>query len=252
LNNLTDYFLAKLFPPIEQIMYSPSTSFKTNNVIWKSVVIYGKPGSGKTELVRSLVERAVQKYGQENVNANMTQLGNLALLMKYGLNAQLVQILFADNITLVKPKKEVIKNFYCLRHYYQMLTGKNHGLIIAILAAHRFHSVNVNLRDADFLIARNSPTSPWDNSIMKRYLGQEGINLLEILEEERMKNRKLWKFSVFYTKRKQGVLELPLATENFLNELDTYKYIESSKKKEVKLRGILNGLVSPSIAGLRL
>jgi len=227
LRNNTDYFLSKLFPDMSLIKYTPETEYETNNVIYKNVILYGKQFSGKTETVRAIVEKAIEKYGMENVNACVVQSGELELLIELGLNKKPIQLLFCDNLTLVKPPKQVIQNFFKIRHYYRMLTGNNNGLIITFLAAHRFHGIHIALRtDFDFLIARNSPTNPWDYNIMKRFIGEEGISIMEVLEEERFTKRDLFRFSVFYSRRKRGILELPLARKNYLKLLD-YSIIKS-------------------------
>jgi len=245
MKNLTDYFLGKLFPDLEQILYTPETSYPTNNIIHRNVVIYGKPGSGKTEAVRACVEKAVEKYGREKVNSSLARNGELGLLLESGMDDKPVQILFADNVTLVKPKKVDIQNFFKIRHYYRMLTGSNNALLVTFLAAHRFHGMDISLRtDFDLLLARSSPTNPWDNNIIKRFIGDEGISLMEVLEEERETRRKLYRFSMFYSKRKKGLLELPLARKNYLQELDEYHLPEAVLKSSlfegnVSSRGML-------------
>jgi len=250
MKNLTSYFLDKLFPPLERIMYTPRTNYLTNNIIHKNVVVYGKPGSGKTETIRAIAERAVAKYGPDNVNASMVYNGELELLLEYGLDDRLIQLLFADNVTLVKPRKVDIQNFFKIRHYFRMLTGKNNGLIITFLAAHRFYGIDISLRtNFDLLIARNSPTNPWDYNIMKRFLGEEGISLMEVLEEERETRRNLYKYSVFYSKRRRGVLELPLAQVNYLRPIDNY----TLPRVPVLLKeDVYNGNLPSANIGLRL
>lgn len=236
---------------MEQIAYKPDTTYLTNNIIHRNVVIYGKPGSGKTEVVRACTEKAIEQYGAKNVNASLVHNGELNVLMEYGLDNKPVQLLFADNVTLVKPKKVDIQNFFKIRHYYRMLTGKCNALIVTFLAAHRFHGINISLRtDFDLLLARNSPTNPWDHNIMKRFLGEDGISLMEVLEEERESRRNLYRFSVFYSKREKGLLELSLARRNYLKELDSYT-LPSSIVPTNNRRNVYNGNVSAAGLGLR-
>lgn len=180
-------------------------------------------GIGKTEIVRSFVEKAVKKYGIENVNARYIPKGEyLPYLLKYGLDKKLIQILFTDNATLSRIPDNVIENYFTLRHIWYKKTNRPYGYILSFIAAHRFFGCNKCLRtDNDVYIFLNSPTSPFDVSITKRYLGEEGIARLEYYEKERNKriNSKYKQYSLFNARGQVGIHISKLAKENYLEEV---------------------------------
>jgi len=218
--NLTSYFYDYIFPSIELITYTPKTKYKINNVRYKNIIIFGFMGSGKTETVRSIVNEAIKRYGKNNVNAVSVEDGSLDLLIDYGLKSTLINILFADNITLRKIDPYVMYRYFTIRHVYANRFNTNIGYILTISATHRFFGIPKEMRcTCDAIIVRNSTMNPYDRSILSKFITKEGLEFLERLEEAREHDRKLMKYSVFATKRKIGILETELAEESYLEEV---------------------------------
>jgi hypothetical protein len=219
---------------MKKITYTPSTKYISNSIIFKSVLLYGHQGIGKTEKVRSFVEKAVKKYGRKNVNARYITRGDyLPYLIKYGLDNKLIQILFCDNATLSRIPRDTLEDYFNIRHIWYNRTKRPYGYILSFLACHRFHGVNTELRtDNDVIIFMNAPTNPFDYSIVKRYIGEEGIARLEYFEKERNRrlNSKYKKYSIFWSRGQIGLYISRLAKENYLKEvsipiLEAYKRI---------------------------
>jgi len=241
LQDKTTYFYSFIFPDIDKITYVPKVNYFTNSIKFKNIVIYAKQGEGKTEVVRKLVEEAVKKYGEENVNAVVSEEGDLESLMNYGLNHKLVNILFCDNATLAKLKDHDIRKYFQIRHKWYNLTKRNYGYILSIIACHRFFSIPLTLRTyIDCSIWRNSATSPFDYNIVRKFINNEGMEFLEGVELAREDNPELNIFSVFSIKRNIGLLLTPLADKNYLESILVPKerrYFELLKA----LRKINNG-----------
>jgi len=228
-----------LLPSLKQITYVPKTPYETNAIIFKSVLVYGRMGVGKTEVVRSFVEKAIKKYGKENVNAVYVNKGSqLPYLLQYGLNDKLVQIFFIDNATLSKIPNPIMEEYFFLRHRWYELTRRPYGYILSFIAGHRFHGVNTCLRtDNDCYIWLNSPTNPFDKSIVKGYIGNSGIARLESYERERNKrlNSKYRQYSVYNARGEVGLHISKLAKENYMKEvgIPMYEAIKELQRKKV-------------------
>ena len=158
--DLTEEFLSKLFPPREVIEGARTdTPYPTNDILQTTIMVYGKQASGKSELVRTLVEKAVERYGEENVNAVWSD-GDLETLL-YSLEDKLVNILFCEDLSWAKVSPKAIRDFFKVRHILQELTGRRIGLVIVILSCHRYHGIKVpDLRtDLDYFMAKNTPSN---------------------------------------------------------------------------------------------
>uniref|UniRef100_A0A6H1ZZG1 Uncharacterized protein n=1 Tax=viral metagenome TaxID=1070528 RepID=A0A6H1ZZG1_9ZZZZ len=212
-----------LLPSMKHIKFVPKTSYVTNSILFKSVLIYGKIGSGKSEIYRSFVEKAVKKYGIENVNAQYVTKGKyLRYLLEYGLDNKLIQCLFVDDATLSKIPKDVMEDYFRIRHKWYELTNRPYGYILSFIAAHRFYGVHLSLRsDNDTYIFLTSPTSPFDRSVTKKYIGEEGIARLQFFEEQRSKrlNSKYKSYSIFNARGQTGTLIAKLARRSYMSEV---------------------------------
>lgn len=103
--------LDRVFPTFSFI----SEPSRTNAIVQISVLIYGKQGSGKTELIKKLVEYLVEKYGEENVNAVWTR-GDLYTLLERGIQDKLVNVLACEDLTLQPIKRKTLADFFNIRH----------------------------------------------------------------------------------------------------------------------------------------
>jgi len=227
LRDITEEFYSYIFPNISKIVNNPITPYDSemNHIKLKVILLYAKQGVGKTETVRAIVEKGVEKYGLNYVNASSVEEGQLRLLLEYGLNDKLINILFCDNITLAKVNNSTIRQFFKIRHYWKQLTNRNYGYLLAILATHRIHATPLELRtNLDAIIFRNAPTSPWDRSVVKKFIGEEATEYLDYLDIAREENEDLYKISIVNFHKSTGLLITPLATANYLKRVVTPNY----------------------------
>jgi len=219
LENNNSSFYDYIFPPIKRIKYVPNVEYETNNILHTSGIVYGSIGSGKTELFRSITEKAVKKYSEERVSSCTSPQGSIRKLIFWGTRPKLVNLLYADDITLRRIDKKVLSAYFKLRHIFKETWKINQGYILSMLGVHRFHSSPTELRtNMSFLIVKNIPSNPFDYSIMKKYLGEEHMKILSNLERLRMKDPKYKKYSIYWIKTgEKGILETKLARNNYVN-----------------------------------
>jgi len=220
LKDITEYFLSQIFIPLERIVNIPDVNYEINAIKFKNLIQYGKIGSGKTELIRGITERAVDYYGVDNVNAVKANSGQLLSLIYYGLNNKLIQLLFTDDISIRKIDRFHLAKYFNIRHLWKDYIKRNYGYILGIVATHRFHNIPTILRtNFDGLICKNAPNNPWDRVIMKGFIGEEAIDYLYSLERDREEDRNLMSYSICKVYNKVGILNIPMATTNYLQEL---------------------------------
>lgn len=215
-------FYDSLFPPIQVLLNKPNTPYRTNNIQFKSVLIYGKIGSGKTEMVRKIAEEAVSRYGADKVSASINEDGEIKDLLDQGLTEKLVNIIFVDNVTLKKYDTDQLHRLFRIRQEIFERTGREIGLIVAIITTHRFHASDLSLRtNNDIVVIRDRPSNPYDKNVIKRMIGQEGLDQITYYVYQRKSNDDYKKFSVFVAEDEVGILETPLATNNYLKEVQS-------------------------------
>ena len=216
-----DIFYNLIFPSEKRINYIPNVKYDTNNIMFTSGVIYGDIGSGKSQTFRAIAEKAVERYGIDNVNSKMESKGNIRDLILRGTVPKLVNLLFADDLTLRKISRTDLRAYFKLRHIHRELCRTNKGYILSMLGVHRFHSCPVELRtNMGFLIIKTFPSSPWDYSIIKRYVGKDHLNTLADLEKIKLENPDYKKYNIFWLKTGEtGILDLELAKKDYVEVL---------------------------------
>ncbi|MCD6484095.1 MAG: hypothetical protein J7L47_03175 [Candidatus Odinarchaeota archaeon] len=220
----TDEALNVLFPDPESLLIEVQEY--QNAIEQRLMIIYGKQGSGKSETIRWIVEKAAEKYGIENINAVST-IADIEALLDEGFSDRLVNILICEDATeAISTKKDVKNKFFRVRHIMKEITGRNTGLVVVIITVHRFHSIPPAYRtDVDLLLFKNAPTNPYDNDIIRKFVGEKGIKILERVEKKRFKDIKYKGYGVFYAAGEVGKWKNSLSSVNLVKELHIEKEI---------------------------
>jgi len=221
----TKRFLDTLFPPLVRVVVpvvKDKRGYIPNSIIWRNFFLYGGQGSGKSETVRKLVEEAVRRYGEENVNAIQVPATHLLSAFKY-LDDKPIQILFCDDFTMVKHPNGTLQKYFEIRHIWSKRTGRKNGYIITIEGTHRFHSLPKEFRNLfDFLLVRSAPDNLYDRRFLENYFTRANLDKLARIEVKRLENRELFKYTLWRDKiGNQGFLKLGLADRNYFNTVKT-------------------------------
>lgn len=170
-------FFQIMFPSMKRIM-------KADSPLYSNLMLYGAAGMGKTLGIESIIEKAQEKYGPENVHATITD-GDVGLALSIGFDSRPIQIVAIDDLTLRKVNQTELEGFYKCRHL-ALANGMKHGYILTILVVHDFFAIPKHLRTYfDFLIACNPPTNQFDKNFLKQYLGGEIIRELFRLQRKK-------------------------------------------------------------------
>jgi len=226
LKERSKWFYNYLLPDEELIrQFDSSKPYDSNNIIFRNILIYAGIGQGKTELVRTMGEVLVNKYGLKNTNLLRSEDGRLDLLIS-NLDSKLIQLLFADDLTSRKIDRSTLRDYLRVRHIWKNKTKRTTGLILSILNVHRFFNTSPLLRsNLDAIIFKNSSTSPFDFHTLKRFIGTEALDDLNIIEANRLINPELRKYSVFLAKGEKGLLYSPLANRDYFKDVTpVFKY----------------------------
>jgi len=217
MNLINKEFFDYIFPSRRDILRRPKVKYDVNNVIFKNIIIFGFQGSGKTVTVNSIAGQAVKKYGPENVNARVSEDGDLGALIRWSLRPTLVNLLFSDNTTLRKLDRQELMDYFRVRHIFKNRFGLSNGYILSIISLHRFHSVPIELRTTiDGILAKNSSMNPYDKNILQRFIGPESLEFLEKITGEAERKPSLKRFSIFKGRNIFGLVSLPIAKKDYL------------------------------------
>jgi len=219
MKDITEEVLGFMYPDVEILMEKPNTDYITNNIKRCQVLIFGAEGTGKTRLVDYLTEIALKKYGNDNVSAYVSD--DIDILMEKGIEDRLINILFIDDITRKEIRKESIMNYFRLRHKVFNRFKRSQGLVLSILGIHRFHGTIPDIRtNLDVLILRSAPLNPYDRSVIRRFVTDEGIKLLNEWDIQRRKGlNKYWNYSMVYMRGQIGIFKSKLPSKLYLTEL---------------------------------
>ncbi|MBS7623938.1 AAA family ATPase [Candidatus Bathyarchaeota archaeon] len=178
-----------------------------NNIFHRHILIHGAMGSGKTETAKTIVQNLQLVYGSENVHAAWAESSINDLFQQ--IRPTPVNILVAEDLTLRKHDPEALNRFFRVRHLVKELTGRNTGLVVTVVTAHRLHGLDKELRcDIDLLLAKSIPKNPWDYEILSRFFGEQ---LLEEFENMKLNGADegltLW----YVSPVRRGIIHLPLS-----------------------------------------
>ena len=203
--------LSILFPRPERIWSERKLEKWDNAVVKRHVTIYGAQMTGKSHTARWIASEALKAYQGHTVRCIMHRDDLSLLLGNIPVDAE-VAILYGEDLTsaleaLTKRKiAEVARDWFRIRHKFREATGRNRGLVIALLGMHRFHGAPPAFTtDNDLLIFKSLPTNPYDRSVVKSFIGDEGIEFLADVERERVNDPHFIGYGVWWHRGEVGV-----------------------------------------------
>lgn len=183
MKDITPNVLKTLFVPIPE----------NENIQFRSCQIFGTMGSGKTSLYRFIGKKAVEHYGEDNVNPILST--DMDALLE-GINSQAVQVLFLDDAGLETQSvaETLVAKFTFIRHIFEekrQAIGKKNGILLILFAVQDYFLLAKKLRSTLHVeIFKHAPTNKSDIGKIKEFLGELAIKVLiriskKIFEEHR-------------------------------------------------------------------
>jgi len=213
-----------LFPELK--LNQPRTrDYITNDIIHRNILVFGAQASGKTEFVRCLAEKYVEKYGAGKATTILSRFFP-RLIKMIGMIKSPVQLYVWEDSTLKKIKLEEIAAFFNVRNLYWSKTGINEGIIITINNVHDLFALKKQMRSSvDALFFRGLPTNKYDMKAAKDWLGEDKFNEFLDIIKRRDKEPKLKAFTYYNIRGEVGRVEWDLAKNNHVLDLDSPKDI---------------------------
>jgi len=199
-----------LLPRPERVWRDEKLEEWDNAVTKRNVTIYGAQMTGKGHTARWLAARIMQRYDRPSYALRHPD--DLAgLLASLSPDAD-VQIVFAEDLTsalkvLSKKRRDTLaRDWFRIRHRFRDATGKQYGLIVAILGMHRFHGAPPAFTtENDLIIFKGVPTNPYDRNVVRGFIGDDGVSFLEDVERERVNDPAFLGYGVWWHRGECGV-----------------------------------------------
>lgn len=238
--DITDDVLRRAFPD------KPSEMTKLIHLC-----VVGKPGSGKTVLLKFLAKKALEKYGEDDVHILVTD--NLRIAIE-NLDDRPIQLLFIDDAMQYASSRNIHKQsdlageFQLLRHLAEdKKKPMTPGIVLCVFSWQRWIDLDPAFRESSITIWKSGASSDKEEALMERTIGSyytrkliENSNWVELGHED------LKSYSVGYLAnlrgtnkaagifRSQYVKYLPQWPEP-LRTVDYFKNKEKKLTKEEKL-----------------
>jgi len=183
----------------------------------RNIILYGGQKTGKSHGARWIAQQIIKRYVELGYTVRLLRHRADVRGLLYGIPRDAdVAVLLAEDFTaaladLKPPEKAALaREWYLLRHRFHKATGKKHGIIYTILCVHRLHDVPPAFRmDLDLLVFKSVPTTPWDETILRAYIGEAGIEFLSEMERERINDDLFIGYGLWWHRRETGVWYCP-------------------------------------------
>ena len=169
--DITEEVLSRMLPTLPKHM-----------VRLQHVCIVGKPGSGKSELMKWLSWRACKQYGRDNVHIINTDDLRVAIAV---LDDRPVQLLLIDDAMQYASSRKVyeqadlVGEFQRLRHLAREASGRKSGLVLCIFSWQRYMDLDPAFRESPLTIFKTG-LGGRDRIELQRMLGPYTPHLYEI------------------------------------------------------------------------
>ena len=202
-------FSSLLMPKIEIIDRVPPVTYDTNNWLWQNVLLYGAPGTGKSEGARKFAEIAAERYSSDMLAATNLERYIVEFLSAPFIEPKKIQLYFFDDLAGKRLPPNCQNEWILLRHTVQNITHLHNGLILTFIATQRYYALDKALRESiTSLVAFSTPSNPFDASIIKRFIGDEAYNFLEFQKFLLMTGQTQKHYAAFYLNGIRGIFFL--------------------------------------------
>lgn len=221
-NEFSEYtireFYDLIFPTKDEINWKPQVKYITNNILWRSTLIFGDKRTGKTELIRRTAEEAVRRYSKNELEA-LSMRGSHAMnwLGVPFLNAKPIKLLLLDDLTGQKMGKSQVENWFNMAHIMCNRIKSNNGLLLTYLATHDYFALDKRMRIGfDCMLVTSLTTNPSDVRWLTKVIGTEGVTLLHTDAMLKLNHKPYTRHIVFRVLDVVGYFTAELATEDYL------------------------------------
>lgn len=211
-------FYDLIFPNKSEIDWKPTVKYITNNILWKSLLIFGDKRTGKTELIRRTAEEAVHRYSKEELEA-LSMRGSHAMnwLGMPFMNFKQKKVLLLDDLTGQKMGKSQVENWFNMAHIMSNRIKSNNGLLMTFLATHDYFALDKRMRIGfDGMLVTSLTTNPSDVRWLTKVIGTEGVTLLHTDAMLKLNHQPYTRHVVFRVLDVGGYFTAELAKENYL------------------------------------
>ncbi len=220
LKDVTQNVLNTLFVPVPE---------EENNIQFRSAQVFGTMGSGKTSVYRFIGKKAIDHYGEEQVNALVST--NLDALIS-NINDKPVQLLCLDDAGLETQDvaKELVSKFTHVRHIFE--EKRTNGVVIVMFAVQDYFLLEKKLRSTLHVeIFKHAPTNKHDVGQIKGLLGDLAMKVLETISKKVFEEHKYKWLSTCIAKTISGRVgcffyDFIPAKESVLREIEPFETIE--------------------------
>jgi len=159
---------------LERRFFIPFPKRTSSQVAKASACIIGGQGCGKSVLIAYWANKAVKKYGEENVHIIHTDDIRVALDVIDDTPVQL--IIVDDAMTYASSRQvfkqtEIVKVYNKSRHVFEERLKGKPGLILYIWAWQRFGELDPAFRQGDVLVFKTGIAEPAERKLITSFLG---------------------------------------------------------------------------------
>jgi len=245
--DITEEVLSRMLPTLPKHM-----------VRLQHVCIVGKPGSGKSELMKWLSWRACKQYGRDNVHIIYTDDLRIAIAL---LDDRPVQLLLIDDAMQYASSRKVyeqadlVGEFQRLRHLAREASGRKSGLVLCIFSWQRYMDLDPAFRESPLTIFKTG-LGGRDRIELQRMLGPYTPHLYEIWDRIDRGNDSAKSTSIAHiaalvgTGKENGLFRSEMVRfDDFPEMISRADYVDDEPEEEVEIE--LDPAISAQLEQLR-
>jgi hypothetical protein len=199
IGNITDAVLDGLLPDHRYFQQDDGAKYQTNQLFERKCILVGKPGSGKSTLSHFIGYQAWKRYTPYGYSTNVVESTDLDVLLYEGIGKFDVNVLILQDVTKASFKSSSVQHLHKIRQLVENSTGNLNGLVLIVVETHIFHGIQKDIRsNFDAVIYLSLPNNPYDRTVCKSYVGEDGMKMLASWEPGKVRVEERKKCVAYY------------------------------------------------------